>query len=745
MNSRRRRHRLVMMWLSAATALSPVPVLAQAPSPTVSAPAGQGTLPPGDQNSAAVRVPDRVGRISKVDGSVSWHGADADHWDTAAPNLPVSAGDAFWTQPGARAQLEIDADALAMNDATELDINQLDQQTFVATEPQGEVLIHVAGLQQNESWTVQTPRGLITLKSAGCYVIAAGDTEHPTQVSVIDGAADISGTNVGLQVGKNQTAVIEGTTSFTGRVETLRNEDFLQQGAAALCQPLQPQGTVPPAAVLSMSGGTDLATYGSWGDVAEYGAVWYPPVDASWAPYRHGYWGYVGDWGWTWIDNEPWGFAPFHYGRWAQLNGRWAWIPGAYGNEQHPAYAPALVSFFDTTGAPLAAGAAAGAIAAGLVAWVPLGPHEPYYPWFHAQPGYVRSVNRPYIRNVAEVVNRYQDRSYVRTLQLNQFVNRGAVTVVPGAVMAFSRPVAAMAEPIGPDRLAGFRPSAEHLPVLPTAGAVGLTGGLATRLHIPGGAAAVAAAHTAAPGPQFHPGQGQAVSPVALRPPAVRAAARPAAPIVGFGPEHRPALPPLAGPGAHPPVAIAAEPKPGLEHGGPAAEDRRFFASGPRPGPIGHPPSVAALTPSPEAGRPGPRGEDLRVMGPGTGQPQNHRTPAEARAAPGPDLGRAGLEAEHPRAVAPSLGQPEQRRPQAETFRVPGPAPHPAPAERGPVEALHVPHPAPMPAPRGPAAAAIPQDAFRPFPPHVPVQAPNLEVHAAAGRPPRPGPERNKP
>ncbi|HME27652.1 MAG TPA: DUF6600 domain-containing protein [Acetobacteraceae bacterium] len=537
MKLRRRGVRLAATVLGAITALSPIAVLAQSLAPPVAgSPPGGASAQPGE--AAEATVPDRVGRLSKLQGSVSWHAPDAEHWDTATSNLPVTEGDAFWTQPDARAQLEISANAIVLNGATEVDIDELSGQGFVASVPQGGVLIRLVSLGQNESWTVLTPRGLVRFVSAGCYAIAAGDTEQPTEVSVIDGAAEIDGANVGLQVGKSQTATIEGAEQFTGRVDALWADDFVRD-AAAFCQPAVPQGMAPPAAVLSMPGGSDLAAYGTWGEVPEYGPVWYPPVELSWVPYQQGTWGYVGAWGWTWIDAEPWGFVPFHYGRWARLGGRWAWLPGAFGAAWHPTYAPALVSFFEATG---------------LIAWAPLGPHEPYFPWFHAGPAFIRAVNGPYVADVDEVVRRYEDRSYVRDVAIERLANRDAITAMQAAAMASSHPAAGAAQPIAADRFADFRPVFERLPVLPAVGAVGLTASLATRLHLPGGAAAMAAARLPAPGPQFRPGLGRAVSPIVLRPPAPAVpTARPGPAAAGFGPPsssafRAPALPPYAPP-----------------------------------------------------------------------------------------------------------------------------------------------------------------------------------------------------
>ncbi len=137
----------------------------------------------------------------------------------------------------------------------------------------------------------------------------------------------------------------------------------------------------------------DLDGYGSWNTVAEYGPVWFPSgVDAGWAPYRYGRWVWVEPWGWTWVEQEPWGFAPFHYGRWVQIGPRWGWLPGPV--TVAPIYGPAFVAF---VGGP---GFSVGFGEGGVAAWFPLGPGEPFYPWYHHSNVYLQQVNITNVRNV---------------------------------------------------------------------------------------------------------------------------------------------------------------------------------------------------------------------------------------------------------------------------------------------------------------------------------------------------------
>jgi len=180
-----------------------------------------------------------------------------------------------------------------------------------------------------------------------------------------------------------------------------------------------------------MPGVDDLSGQGTWDRPPgyDYGPVWYPPVQAGWAPYRYGHWAFVPPWGWTWIDDAPWGFAPFHYGRWAEIGGRWGWIPGQLA--PRPVYAPALVAFIGGDGwaVDLAAGPAVAAIG-----WVALGPNEVYHPYYHASATYVRNVN---ITNVNRTVINNITMNSGGDQRVGNFHNRDAATVV--SAQAFTR------------------------------------------------------------------------------------------------------------------------------------------------------------------------------------------------------------------------------------------------------------------------------------------------------------------
>jgi hypothetical protein len=457
----------------------PQPVLAQGAPPLQAAP--QDQRQGGDP-------PSRVGRLAQVSGTVSFHTQDDTQWNPATLNYPVTQGDAFWTEPNAQAVLEVSASRIAMAPGTELDVASLTDRAFQATVPQGELYLRVRKAAPDETYAVQTPRGMVTLSAPGRYGVVSGDTQTPTTVAVIEGSAQVLGPGVALDVGPDQVATVTGVDTFQGEVGPAQRDAFLTTMLDSE-RPPQPQSAPPPAAVAAMPGGEDLAQYGSWTESPDYGQVWYPQVGSDWVPYREGRWAYVAPWGWTWVDNEPWGFAPFHYGRWAEIGGRWGWVPGgvAVGVPQ-PVYAPALVTF-------LGIGAVAGigigaALAAGRIGWCPLGPREAFHPWYRASDRYFRQVNVSHVTNFTTIN---------RNVTFNNFVNRRAVTVVPTSAMTGARPVASSFQRVDPARLAQARPVFGQQPLRPAPTTFGVTPAVARQLNLP----PARGQHPVAPGPGF--------------------------------------------------------------------------------------------------------------------------------------------------------------------------------------------------------------------------------------------------
>jgi hypothetical protein len=407
------------------------------------------TVPVASAGIAA--PPSRVGQIASLNGTVSFNGSGSGGWAAAALNYPVSSGDAIYTQDSSQAAIALDTSALTLSSDTELQVTGLDDQTFAATESQGELALAVSDLQPGQSFSITTPRGVVSITQDGQYDIIAGDANNPTTVNVFQGAATVTAPGATLPVAAGQSGVLTGTDQTVAQLGQAQQDSFTNAvfGQAA---PPPPPSYAPPV-VQQMTGTAELSQYGSWDQSQQYGAVWYPNVSPGWAPYREGHWADIQPWGWTWVESEPWGFAPFHYGRWVDYNDRWGWAPapdysegGGYGPSYQPVYAPAVVSFF---GVALAAGITIAALSSGSVGWVPLAPDEPYYPTYNCPPAYIRQINYVNVRNinVVNVTNNYY-----------HLANRRGATYIPADVMARGERVSGYARPVTPEILSSARP-----------------------------------------------------------------------------------------------------------------------------------------------------------------------------------------------------------------------------------------------------------------------------------------------
>ncbi len=394
----------------------------------------------------AADPPARVGRLSTIDGTVSFHPAGQQgDWSPATVNYPVTSGESFWTNANARAAIEIGPAELRLDQATQLDVSRLDDRSTDLQLDQGVLNLHLAQMPTGEI-TITTPRGRVLITAPGDYDIDAGqpNNNQPSdqmQVAVFNGAAKFEGDRGAVDIPSGQAAVISGDP-LDVQLAAANPTDF--DNWAQDQEHRKDLAKLPQAVPPTVTGYQDLATSGSWTDDPDYGQVWYPSdVPSGWAPYRYGHWAWVDPWGWTWIDDAPWGFAPFHYGRWIDRDDRWAWVPQDI--PPQPVYAPALVAFVggDGWGVDLAAGAAVAAIG-----WVALAPHETYHPQFHASDAFARRINgRDW--NAAAFAG--------RNATLSNFHNHQAATVVPTTAFTHAAPVQRASVNVAADQLAQTR------------------------------------------------------------------------------------------------------------------------------------------------------------------------------------------------------------------------------------------------------------------------------------------------
>jgi len=390
----------------------------------------------GSIPSFAQDPPSRVARIAFLQGNVSLQPAGVNSWTEVPVNYPMYSGDRIYADQGARAIVQAGSADVRLWGGSDVTLTNLTDNYEQIGLAQGFVRVRIFAMNPGDVIEVDTPNAAVIIQQPGDYRINAYN-DQASLVAVNAGSVQITGSGVNQEVDQGQAVQISGPNAVEVGLVEMPPFDDLDRWSLDRDRHILASVSVRYVN-RSIPGYDDLDDYGNWTVTPDYGPVWYPRgVAAGWQPYTVGRWVYVAPWGYTWVDDAPWGYAPFHYGRWAVIGGRWGWVPGP--PAVVPVYSPALVAFVGSPG-----GVAVG-IAAGVAAWFPLGVAEPYVPWYHCSPTYVRQVN---VTNVnvtvihnTTIINNYNTfitntRNVTNVNQINvtnvNYVNRQHIVAVPG-------------------------------------------------------------------------------------------------------------------------------------------------------------------------------------------------------------------------------------------------------------------------------------------------------------------------
>lgn len=403
--------------------------------------------PPPDQGAPAGQdPPGRAARLSVVDGTVSFQPGSVDDWVPATLNRPLTTGDRLWTDQDGRAEVHLGSAAMRLSARTNFSFINLDDRTAQVQLSVGTLNVRVRRLADDEVVEIDTPQAALSLLRPGEYRIEVNEQGDATIVGVRSGQAEATAGQA-YTIQPRQQVRISGGADGAAPIFDQRDMPIADQFDLWCQDRDRREDTSVSGRYVSRDtpGYSDLDENGTWRQTPQYGAVWVPNnVPPGWAPYHNGHWAWIAPWGWTWVDDAAWGYAPFHYGRWVNIGGAWAWVPGPMPAPGvvigRPVYAPALVAWVGGAGIGVAAG----------VGWFALGPREVFVPAYHYSPVYMERVN---VTNTV-IVNRGVFVNY--NVAGAVFVNRGvvgAVTVVPGGVIAAGRPVAVAAVVVRPEMI----------------------------------------------------------------------------------------------------------------------------------------------------------------------------------------------------------------------------------------------------------------------------------------------------
>ena len=339
-----------------------------------------------------------VARLSFVSGPVTYsRGDDPDEWDDAIENVPLTIGDRIYAPEEGRAELQLSSGNFVRlaprSYLSTLNLSDDVKQFYLG---EGTASFNIKRLQSDEVIEIDTPNVSVTLEELGSYRIAV-DQDGNSRITVRRGRVTVaaSGRQIAVENGEIRVYGIDSpryeivglpATDAFDRWVAERDDRFERAYADAYQH-----------ASDDIIGAEDLAEYGRWEEIPEYGYAWTPSrVASSWAPFSHGRWHWRDPWGWTWISSDRWGWATSHYGRWTPYRSRWYWVPVR--PRTRVRYAPACVEFVRVRN---------------HVGWFALHPRDRHIPWWER-----RDRRRDSHQHIA-----YVNRRYVTVVNHNNFIS----------------------------------------------------------------------------------------------------------------------------------------------------------------------------------------------------------------------------------------------------------------------------------------------------------------------------------
>jgi hypothetical protein len=300
---------------------------------------------PGLAWGQAYDQPDRIARLSYVEGDVTFQASDG-RATRGLPDRPLAHGDRIDTERDSRAEIALGNSVIRLDSQSQLEIVDLEANATRIRLTHGSANVILDELLDDETFEILTPNTAISLEQPGEYrvdVFAAEDAA----LSVHGGSATVESAAGPIRIVAGQRVQLDGRDAFARLVTPPSPDafdDWVLERETKLAEAEPPRYTPYEGERYD-----ELDRYGDWYDDPYYGRVWMPGYGyAGWSPYHGGYWQRVG-FGWSWFDPAPWGFFSYYGGRWTYLRDRdrWCWVPTRHRPRHHdiPESAPRTASW----------------------------------------------------------------------------------------------------------------------------------------------------------------------------------------------------------------------------------------------------------------------------------------------------------------------------------------------------------------------------------------------------------------
>ncbi len=278
----------------------------------------------------------KVVRIKAVEGEAFVQRSYEEGFEEATVNLPLFENDSAGTTDG---RLEIylgRMNYVRLDNDTRvqlLRVPELRRTDLKLRIERGGVYLEVANLDNERAVEVQTPDCGVFVLDAGSYRINVLEKGR-TEILVVEGLAEVSGTHASRNVRENQKMVVSAgvVTERPYYFYASDRDDFDGWNE----ERNREMGHSRYSSARYLEQGYEdyeyeLTRNGRWSYMNDFGCnVWIPyHLGSDWSPYWNGRWVWNPFYGYVWTSFDSWGWFTHHYGRWHWDHGYgWCWMPG---------------------------------------------------------------------------------------------------------------------------------------------------------------------------------------------------------------------------------------------------------------------------------------------------------------------------------------------------------------------------------------------------------------------------------
>src|SRR6185369_7351215 len=236
---------------------------------------GQDVTPdaPDDTDTHDEIAPERVARLSVMQGGVSLQGVGETVWAPATLNRPLTPGDFLRTENDGRAEVQVGSADVRMGAGTSFAFTSLDQDALRLRLSVGVLNLRVRTLGENETIEIETPQATAAILRPGSYRLEVNPEGSATVVKVSSGMLEARGSaDQSFVVRAQQVVTLSGRGRLAYAAATLAGPDAFDQWALERDRRDDYVLSTEPAREMpaDIVGYEDLEQYGTWRSEPDY-------------------------------------------------------------------------------------------------------------------------------------------------------------------------------------------------------------------------------------------------------------------------------------------------------------------------------------------------------------------------------------------------------------------------------------------------------------------------------------------